>query len=125
MGNCTDYHSYFLSLTRTAGILSRFHTGFSIPKNHEGQIAGYHCWADYHDGESWIPVDIFKADKHPELRDYYFGQLDENRVAFTTGRDIKLENLSTGRTNYFIYPNLEIDGKPSNQYQKKISYKIN
>ena len=31
VGNCTDYHSYFISLNRTAGVPSRFHMGFIIP----------------------------------------------------------------------------------------------
>ena len=54
VGNCTDYHSYFMSLNRTIGIPSRFHMGFPIPSASEGKITGYHCWADYYIVERWL-----------------------------------------------------------------------
>ena len=124
VGNCTDFHSYFLSLSRTTGVPARFHMGFPIPNNNEGDIAGYHCWANFlHTNNRWIPVDISEADKHPELADYYFGTIDPHRVEFTVGRDLKLEALSTGSTNYFIYPIVEIDGVPSDSFIKRFSYK--
>ena len=64
VGNCTDYHSYFISLSRTMNIPARFHMGFSIPDHQEGSIKGYHCWADYYTEEGrWTPVDISEADK--------------------------------------------------------------
>ncbi|MBT3250778.1 MAG: transglutaminase domain-containing protein [Candidatus Marinimicrobia bacterium] len=124
VGNCTDFHSYFMSLSRSSGVPARFHMGFPIPNNNEGDISGYHCWADFYDSEKgWIPVDISEADKHPELADYYFGTIDPHRVEFTIGRDLELEALSTGTTNYFIYPIMEIDGVPSNSFIKRFSYK--
>jgi hypothetical protein len=46
-------------------------------------------------------------------REYYFGAIDENRIAFGTGRDIVLNpKQKAGRLNYFMYPYAEIDGKP-------------
>jgi len=49
--------------------------GFPIPDNGEGQVGGYHCWADYYvEGEGWYPIDISEADKAPEKRDYYFAE---------------------------------------------------
>ena len=69
VGNCTDYHSYFMSLDRTIGIPARFHMGFSIPSVESGKIDGYHCWADFYvEGEGWYPVDISEADKSPEKK---------------------------------------------------------
>ena len=48
------------------------------------------------------------ADKHPDLKSYYFGNLSENRVQFTIGRDITLEPAQDGDPlNYFIYPQKE------------------
>ncbi|TXT38620.1 MAG: transglutaminase-like [Planctomycetota bacterium] len=45
-GNCTDFHSLFISLARSQGLPARFEIGFSIPTDKpEGSIAGYHCWA--------------------------------------------------------------------------------
>jgi hypothetical protein len=38
--------------------------------------------------KGWVPVDISEANRNPELKEYYFGNLTEDRVRFTTGRDI-------------------------------------
>ena len=84
VGNCTDYHSYFMSLDRTMGIPARFHMGFLIPSGGRGKVGGYHCWADYHvEGKGWYPVDISEADKNPDKKDYYFGTIDYDRVEMT------------------------------------------
>lgn len=113
-GNCTDFHSLFISLARVKRLPARFEIGFPLPPQRgEGTIGGYHCWALFFvDGKGWVPVDISEADKHPELKQYYFGNLTENRVAFTTGRDIDLVPRQDGEPlNYFVYPYVEVDGK--------------
>lgn len=113
-GNCTDFHSLFISLARSEKIPARFEIGFPLPTERgEGVIAGYHCWAMFHEsGRGWMPVDISEADKHPELKDYYFGSLSENRVRFSQGRDIQLVPTQAGPPlNYFVYPYVELDGK--------------
>ena len=107
VGNCTDYHSYFMSLSRSMDIPARFHMGFSIPSGVSGSIDGYHCWADYYiDDKGWYPVDISEADKDPEKADYFFGTVNSNRVEFTTGRDLELHNYKK-HINFFIYPLVE------------------
>ena len=107
VGNCTDYHSYFMSLSRTMGVPARFHMGFSIPSGVSGSIGGYHCWGDYYiDGEGWYPIDISEADKAPKKADYFFGKVNSNRVEFSTGRDLELHNY-TKHVNFFIYPLVE------------------
>jgi len=124
VGNCTDFHSYFMSLSRSLKIPARFHIGFSVPQGKSGNIGGYHCWADYSQQKNiWTPVDISEADKAADKAEFYFGNLDENRVEFTKGRDLDLENYSHGKVNFFIYPLLEEDGKTSNNYSKKFSFK--
>ena len=124
VGNCTDYHSYFISLCRTIQIPSRFHMGFSIPDENEGEIKGYHCWADYYvDPSAWAPVDISEADKNPNMTDYFFGTVCENRVEFMVGRDFVLENYNAGKVNIFIYPLLEIDDIKSSDFSKTFYYK--
>ena len=91
-GNCTDFHSLFLSLARSLGIPAKFQIGFELPEKHgSGIVPGYHCWAKFHPaGKGWIPVDISEANQHPDMREYYFGNLTEDRVAFSTGRDLTL-----------------------------------
>ena len=105
VGNCTDYHSFFLSLSRTLEVPTRFHMGFSIPISDQGNISGYHCWADYYEeGKGWIPVDISEADKAPEKKNYFFGTATENRVEMMVGRDFDLKGYDQGKVNLFIYP---------------------
>jgi transglutaminase-like putative cysteine protease len=113
-GNCTDFHSLFLSLARSQGIPARFEIGFPLPPQRgQGTVSGYHCWAFFFvDGHGWVPVDISEADKHPELKEYYFGNLTEDRVTFSNGRDLLLEPKQTGGPlNFFIYPHVEVDGR--------------
>ena len=117
-GNCSDFHSLFISMARGNKIPSKFEMGFPIPTKHgAGVIGGYHCWAWFLPNQrGWIPVDISEANRHPELKEYYFGNLSEDRVRFTTGRDINLEPRQKGPAlNFFIYPYAEVDGQPHPQ----------
>lgn len=124
-GNCTDFHSLFISLARAEGIPARFEIGFPVPGGAEGTIPGYHCWAEFYvSGTGWIPVDISEAWKDPRKHDYFFGTLDANRVQFTVGRDLLLQpKQDGGPLNYFIYPYVEVDGKPLEGIEKKFSYR--
>jgi transglutaminase-like putative cysteine protease len=113
-GNCTDFHSLFISMARSQGIPARFEIGFPLPADkHSAEIAGYHCWSDFYiDGKGWIPVDISEAWKHQEKRDYFFGSHDVNRVQFSMGRDLRLNPPQDGKPlNYFVYPYVEVDGQ--------------
>jgi transglutaminase-like putative cysteine protease len=113
-GNCTDFHSLFIAMARSQGIPARFEIGFPLPPDkHSGEIAGYHCWAEFFEPEhGWVPVDISEAWKHQEKREYFFGGYDANRVQFSMGRDLKLSPAQDGSPrNYFVYPYVEISGK--------------
>lgn len=124
-GNCTDFHAVFIGLCRARGIPARFEIGFSLPTDQPaGPIAGYHCWASASVDEfGWIPVDCSEAQKHPEMRDYFFGAHDENRVTFSTGRDLRLNPAQQGeRLNFFIYPYAEVDGHPHDKIDRKVQY---
>lgn len=113
-GNCTDFHSLFMSLARSQGLPTRFEIGFSLPTDKpEGPIAGYHCWAWFYlDGRGWMPIDISEADKHPDMKDYYFGNLTADRVLFSIGRDLDLvPKAAQAPLNFFIYPHIEVAGE--------------
>jgi transglutaminase-like putative cysteine protease len=113
-GNCTDFHSVFISMARAEKIPARFQIGFPLPADkHSSEIPGYHCWADFYlDSTGWVPVDISEAWKHQEMHDYFFGAHDVNRMQFTQGRDLKLAPAQDGPPlNYFVYPYVEIGGK--------------
>ena len=124
VGNCTDYHSYFLSLSRTLGVPARFHMGFTIPQGDQGKIGGYHCWADFYEADKgWTPVDISEADKAPEKKITFFGTATENRVEMMVGRDFELKGYDEGLVNLFIYPLLEIEDQKSKSFTKSFYYK--
>lgn len=113
-GNCTDFHSLFISLARTEGIPARFEMGFPVPEDRsDGEIGGYHCWLEFYLPETgWFPVDASEAFKHPEKRELFFGTNPANRIHFTTGRDLRLgEDHRDRPLNYFIYPHVEVDGR--------------
>jgi transglutaminase-like putative cysteine protease len=115
-GNCTDFHSLFISLARTEGIPARFEMGFPIPADRkEGTVLGYHCWVEFWLPEhGWFPIDASEAFKNPDQRELFYGTHPADRLHFTTGRDLRLGNDHRDRPlNYFIYPYVEIDGKRS------------
>jgi transglutaminase-like putative cysteine protease len=123
-GNCTDFHSPFIGMLRADGIPARFDIGFPLPeKQTQGEIPGYHCWAEFYAKTGWIPVDISEAWKAKEKRDYFFGSIDANRVQFSTGRDITLSPHQDGPAlNYFVYPYVEVDGKACEKLDKQFSF---
>ncbi|HET6251950.1 MAG TPA: transglutaminase-like domain-containing protein [Tepidisphaeraceae bacterium] len=113
-GNCTDFHSLFISLARSNHLPAKFEIGFGIPEARgSGIVPGYHCWAWVKPaGHGWVPVDISEASKHPDRRDYFFGHLCENRVQFSSGRDLVLSPPQNGPPlNFFVYPYVEVDGR--------------
>lgn len=125
-GNCTDFHSLFISLARAVGIPAKFEIGFLLPRDkQEGAIGGYHCWAEFYaEGIGWVPVDISEAWKDRAKADYFFGTFCENRIQFTQGRDIVLESNKDEKTlNFFIYPYAEVEGKRFDDIEMKLEFK--
>lgn len=139
-GKCADIHSVYVTLARAAGIPAREVFGIRIPKGASGDMTkAQHCWAEFHlPGAGWIvidPADVRKAILEKKItlaeakpiREYFFGAVDENRIAFGTGRDLMLNpRQSGGALNYFMYPYAEADGKPLNEdlYGFNIGYTI-
>ncbi len=127
-GNCTDFHSLFMSLSRAEGVPARFEMGYPISlageKDHAG---GYHCWAWFYDesARAWTPVDISEANLKPERADFLFGHLDAERVTFSRGRDVTLPGMKGGPLNYLpsgAY--VEVDGTPLEAVTRTISYTV-
>ncbi len=114
-GNCTDFHALFVSLARSEGIPARFEIGFPIPQDRpEGDIGGYHCWVQFYlPDRGWVPIDASEAAKHPENRELFYGTHPADRIHFSTGRDLVLSKAGeTQPLNYFVYPYIEVGGKP-------------
>jgi hypothetical protein len=112
-GNCSEFHSFFISLARSAGIPARFAVGAAVPsERNDGGIDGYHCWAEFYAEGKWWPIDISEANKYTALATYYFGHHPANRIEFSRGRDLKVEpGPATGPINFLAFPLLEIGGK--------------
>lgn len=131
-GKCTDIHSVFIGLARAQGIPSREVFGVRM-KDEDGDVTGsQHCWAEYYQpGTGWVAIDVAdvlkmvlnkELDKSsPEAKtyyDYYYGNLDPMRVAFSTGRDLTLNpEQEAGPVNQFGYPYAEVDGQALDCYQ--------
>lgn len=127
-GNCSDFHSLFISLARSHQVPAKFEIGFPLPeKRGAGEIPGYHCWAKFKpEGRGWIPVDISEANKNPKRKDYYFGNLTANRVAFSIGRDLTLVPKQAALPlNFFVYPYVEVDGKayPAEKVERRFEFR--
>ena len=112
-GNCTEFHSFFISLARTAGIPARFAIGASIPSDrNEGGINGYHCWAEFYAEGKWWPVDISEANKYTALATYYFGRHPANRIELNRGRNLVVEpGPISGPIKFMAYPVFEMNGE--------------
>lgn len=120
-GNCTDFHSLWVSLARSAGIPSRIVYGSLAKPSLAGkdQDQSYHCWPEFYiGGLGWISHDVAVADIYhdrfalddgnrekvvlttalgytspdPAKVDYYFGNLDDRRVTWNRGRDLVMQN---------------------------------
>jgi len=126
-GNCSDLHSYIISLLRSEGIPAFLEYGFPIagvpiasPLPQEGKIGGYHCWTWFQDEQNrWIPLDASDGRRWRDSGDgktsaFMFGNLilERSAVAMSRGRDLTLEPAQKqGPLNYFVYPYAEADGQ--------------
>lgn len=125
-GKCADISSVFVSIARAAGVPAREVFGLRLgKKDDEDMTGGHHCWAEFYvPGYGWVPADpsdVRKAMLAEKLDlkgaqkyiDYYFGAVDEYRVALATGgRGYYLNpRQNDGPLNYFMYPYAEVDGK--------------
>lgn len=111
-GNCSEFHSFFISLARSAGIPARFAIGAAVPsERNEGGIDGYHCWAEFFAEGKWWPIDVSEANKYTPLSTYYFGRHPANRIEFSRGRDLELSPApESGPVSFLAYPILEVNG---------------
>lgn len=140
-GKCGDIHSVFVALSRSVSVPAREILGIRIPKGKEGDMTkAQHCWAEFYmPGYGWVPVDpsdVRKAMLEKKITDpndvndlvkYFFGGIDESRIAYQTGRDLILNPpQKDGRLNYFMYPYAEADGKALNEdlFGFNLGYKI-
>ncbi len=156
-GNCTDFQSLWISIARAAGIPSRIVYGSFFKKELDGKDVdqSYHCWTEFYvSGLGWIPQDVAVADlfaeeielneantalvqrttpagyfgKDVKQVDYYFGNLEERRITWSTGRDIILAPRQEGPPiNAIPKAYVEIDGQVAKEgangnWVRKLTY---
>lgn len=152
-GNCTDFHSLFASLAISSGIPTRMVYGSLLKPTLNGMEvdASYHCWIQFFAPRvGWVPLDASLAnmyaeeipltDKNKKLVElttstgyhgvdkekveYYFGNLDERRVVWSTGRDLTMQPpQEDGPVNSLPKMYVEIDGKQSSDWTRQFTYK--
>jgi hypothetical protein len=72
-----------------------------------------------------VPVDISEADKNPKKVDFFFGNLDSDRISFSRGRDVRLPGMQGPPLNYLpSSAYVEVDGKPFDGMVRSLSYDV-
>jgi transglutaminase-like putative cysteine protease len=152
-GNCTDFHSLYASLSMAAGIPTRMVYGSLLKPTLDGVPvdASYHCWIQFYaPNYGWIPLDVALADiygkefpltdKNKSLVelttatgyhgfdkskiDFYFGNLDDRRVVWSTGRDLMMQPpQDDGPVNAMVEMYAEVDGETYTDWTRKFTYK--
>lgn len=155
-GNCTDFHSLWAALARASGIPTRLIYGSFLKAELNGQDtdASYHCWPEFYAGGiGWVPHDVAVADifvgdfavnadnetpvrrttadgyrgPEPSKVDYYFGNIDERRVVWSTGRDLTMSPAQeAGPVNALAKAYVELDGKvhpETTGWTRKLTYR--
>jgi transglutaminase-like putative cysteine protease len=117
-GDAFDVVALFVGLARARGIPARAILGFPLPEVRQdapAEVPAATAWAEFFVPDlGWIPVDLATAKNRPEQRQYCFGALDERRIQFTEGRQVRLAPPSRRAVHDdIIYPYSEVDGEPT------------
>ena len=93
VGECGDYSALFIALCRASGIPARPIVGYwAISGNNQT-----HVWAEFFLEEmGWIPVDVTIGQSESSMRDYYFGNMDNQRVILSKGFNSPLVPTAPG-----------------------------
>lgn len=88
-GECIEYAALFVALCRVAGVPARPVVGLWGNRRN-----GWHVWAEFQlPSGPWIPVDPTLGDQNEPNRRYYFGNLDNRRVALCKTYDVRLPKV--------------------------------
>jgi transglutaminase-like putative cysteine protease len=103
-GKCADLSTVYVAIARASGVPAREVFGLRLGNKTKQDITGdYHCWAEFYlPGTGWVPVDPadvrkimfakgIDLEEAVPYQEYYFGSVDENRIALKNGgRGIQL-----------------------------------
>ncbi len=101
-GECGDYASLFVALSRASGIPARPIVGYwAVTGTNQT-----HVWAEFYlEGLGWVPVDPTIGQSDPAKRNYYFGSMDNQRVILNKGFNLVM--VPAAPDNY-IAPFLQV-----------------
>lgn len=128
--------AWFLALLLIASSVIAASASAAIAKERRAEVTysvDLNAPADAKHARLWLPYPMsdenqkITLEQAKPLREYYFGAVDESRIAIGTGRDLILTPPQSGEPlNYFMYPYAEADGKPLNEdlYGFNLGYKI-
>jgi transglutaminase-like putative cysteine protease len=133
-GDCGQEALLFITLCRSRGIPARWQTGWHLTP---GSIT-IHDWTEiYLAPYGWVPVDpwagihamryctALKPEERRELRDFYFGGLDQWRMIANCDHNQKLQPpKNTFRSDDVDFQRGELESGDENIYFDKYSYHI-
>jgi hypothetical protein len=77
VGECGDYSALFIAFARAKGIPARPVVGYWAISGTDQT----HVWAEFYlEGIGWVPVDATIGQQGKDQREYYFGNMDNQRV---------------------------------------------
>ncbi len=132
-GDCGQEGLLFITLCRSKGIPARWQTGWNLFPTHKG----IHDWTEiYLAPYGWVPVDPWagiyasryctnlSADERKELRDFYFGGLDQYRMSANSDHNQELQPPKhTFRSDDVDFQRGELEGS-KNIYFDRYDYKL-
>jgi transglutaminase-like putative cysteine protease len=126
IGECGDYAALFVALARAEGIPARPVVGYWA---HSG-IEQTHVWAEFFlEPFGWVPVDPTLGQSDRSKREYYFGNMDNERVILNKGYNLNLDPSAPGN---FVAPFLQVPlwwfwgsgGDPNNIHLERSSWVV-
>ena len=133
-GDCGQQALLYITLCRAAGIPARWQSGWIIFPSHEN----IHDWTEiYIEPYGWVPVDAelgnalaryatnLTPDERKEVRDFYFGGLDQYRMIANCDHSQQLQPpKNTFRSDDVDFQRGELETKSKNIYFDKYSYRM-
>ncbi|MEO6035037.1 MAG: transglutaminase-like domain-containing protein [Verrucomicrobiota bacterium] len=134
-GDCGQEALLFITLCRSQGIPARWQSGWHLVP---GSMT-IHDWTEiYLAPYGWVPVDPWagiyamryctslKSEERREIRDFYFGGLDQYRMIANSDHNQPLQPPKNGfRSDDVDFQRGELESGDENIYFDKYSYKLN
>lgn len=94
-GDCGQYAALFVAICRAGGIPARPVAGCWATGTNQ-----WHCWAEFQlPGVGWLPADPTHGEHSDAKREYYFCNIDNNRLAFVKAYNMSFRDVPGGKTS--------------------------